>query len=400
MATLAELARDDGQLERAEKSYRALLVVLRRHDDARDPNAFARSEVLLELSAIAERRGESERSKEILESAIETAAESDFEGRRLENALRERGAHPTLVRVLELRLSRLGETPESVEILAELASVLTNRLGHPAKALDVRMRAVAIEPWSPRTHETALALARAEGRVDLYAAGLAGLVEVAVARGDSALACDLLGRLGLVSEADLEDHRRAAALYERALSLGLRSPEVLRALDRVYRELGEVEDRARVLALRVDIETQEGRPREASDALYGLATLRLESARTLDEGTEILRRALEVDPDFTVAERALRAAAAIDPAHAGVLGLYEEVGRRPGHERALVDALCLRARLPGAGGDLVREAVDVASRAGEPALVESLLERFAAEASDEGRPSEPHLGARIAREPP
>src|SRR6202023_900681 len=33
LRTLAELARDDGQLDRAEKSYRALLVVLRRRED-------------------------------------------------------------------------------------------------------------------------------------------------------------------------------------------------------------------------------------------------------------------------------------------------------------------------------------------------------------------------------
>ena len=58
LRALAELARDDGQLDRAEKSYRALLVVLRRREpaagEAGEPPAIARSEVLLELSAIAD----------------------------------------------------------------------------------------------------------------------------------------------------------------------------------------------------------------------------------------------------------------------------------------------------------------------------------------------------------
>src|SRR6185437_6601978 len=52
---VAELARDDGQLDKAERSYRALLAVLRRADD---DAPVLRSEVLVELSALAERRGE------------------------------------------------------------------------------------------------------------------------------------------------------------------------------------------------------------------------------------------------------------------------------------------------------------------------------------------------------
>ncbi|HEX4447042.1 MAG TPA: tetratricopeptide repeat protein, partial [Polyangiaceae bacterium] len=102
LRALAELARDDGQLDRAEKSYRALLVVLRRREDPkegeRDSAAIARSEVLLELSAIAERHGEGDRAKEILESAIEAGSTSDFEQERLEGALRARGDDETLVR--------------------------------------------------------------------------------------------------------------------------------------------------------------------------------------------------------------------------------------------------------------------------------------------------------------
>src|SRR5262249_50560491 len=106
LRTLAELARDDGQLERAEKSYRALLAVLRRQEEATNgiPPAIVRSEVLLELATIAERQGEGDRAKEILESALETAQTSDIESRRLEAALRARGDHVTLVRALETRL--------------------------------------------------------------------------------------------------------------------------------------------------------------------------------------------------------------------------------------------------------------------------------------------------------
>src|SRR5580698_727228 len=58
LRALAELARDDGQLDRAERSYRALLAALRRATGPDEDAAIVRSEVLLELSAVAERQGE------------------------------------------------------------------------------------------------------------------------------------------------------------------------------------------------------------------------------------------------------------------------------------------------------------------------------------------------------
>ena len=149
LRTLAELARDDGQLERAEKSYRALLVVLRRREEAGDNGAIARSEVLLELSAIAHRQGEEDRAREVLESALEAATKSDFEQDRLESALRARGDDDTLVRVLEAKLARMGDAAAGSRTLSELATVLSERLQRPEQALPIRLRAVTLNPAPP-----------------------------------------------------------------------------------------------------------------------------------------------------------------------------------------------------------------------------------------------------------
>ena len=376
LRTLAELARDDGQLNRAEKSYRALLVVLRRREEAGETQSVARSEVLLELSAIASRQGEDDRAREILESALEAASRSDFEQERVEAALRARGDHETLVRVLEARLARVGEGPAAARTLAELAEVLGDRLGRPEQALPVRLRALAIDPRSAPAHDAALALARAVGGVERYVDGATALVDRALEAGDVQLACSLLVRLGGVAEQDLRDDRRSAALYERAVELGLRTPDVLRALDRVYESLGDGEKQARVLAMRVEVEASEGGPKAAGDAIYRLAALRLASAGSLDEGVEMMHTALDLDPQLDRAEAALRKAVEIEPGHRRVVDLYEFVGRQPGHERALFHALELRSHLPGGGVDTVREAVEVAVRIGEPGLAESLLDRF------------------------
>jgi tetratricopeptide (TPR) repeat protein len=376
LRALAELARDDGQFDRAERSYRALLVVLRRRADAGEPLSIARSEVMLELSAIATRQGEHERAKELLESAIEVAAKGDFEQERLEASLRARGDNEALVRVLEAKLTRLGESPAAAKPLSELADVLSERLGRPEEALTFRLRALSIDPRSAPLHEAALALARTTGRVELYLDGAAELAG-RFADSDVPLACSLLVRLGAVAEADMRDDRRATAFYERAVSLGLRSTEVLRALDRAYERLGDEQKQGALLAMRVEVEALEGGPRAASDAIYRLAALRLGSAQTLDEGVEMMRTALDLDPQLDRAEQAIRRAVAIDPTHRRLVELFEHVGRQPGHERALVEALNLRARLPGSDSETVREAVEVAMRIGDQALAESLLEPFA-----------------------
>jgi tetratricopeptide (TPR) repeat protein len=240
----------------------------------------------------------------------------------------------------------------------------------------VRLRAVALNPRSDAAHEAALALARATTRVQEYVEATSALVDGAIEHGDVELARALLFRLGNVAEHDLRHDRSAAGFYERAVDLGLGGSEVLCALDRVFDRLGDVEKQGRVLAMRIVLEAHEGGPQAASDATYRLAALRLASRETFDEGVELLEGALRQDPQLERAEEILRRAIAIDPAHTRLLSLYEHVGRQPGRERALVDALRIRAQLPGAAVSVLREAVEVAMRIGDSSLAESLLERF------------------------
>jgi tetratricopeptide (TPR) repeat protein len=183
-------------------------------------------------------------------------------------------------------------------------------------------------------------------------------------------------RLGQVAESDLGDGRRAAGLYERAVDLGLRSPEVLQALDRLFEKLGEADKQAKVLAMRVEVEAAMGGKGAASDAVYRLAELRLGARSKFDEGVEMLQTALDLAPDLDRARAILERAVAIDATHPALIELYERVGRHPGQERALVEALRLRSELPGSSTDTVREAVAIATRIGEPALARSLLSRF------------------------
>src|SRR5690606_30874327 len=71
LSMLARTAFDEGDLERAERMYRALLLV-----DSRDGARTSRAEALLSLGDIAERRGDAVRAEEFVESAFEAAQES------------------------------------------------------------------------------------------------------------------------------------------------------------------------------------------------------------------------------------------------------------------------------------------------------------------------------------
>ena len=74
---LAEMARSAGQVDKAERTYRALLLVVRRNPPGDDENGVGASEVLFELHKLAASRGEAEQAKELLESAMESAIQSD-----------------------------------------------------------------------------------------------------------------------------------------------------------------------------------------------------------------------------------------------------------------------------------------------------------------------------------
>ena len=397
LQAVAELARDDGQLERAERSYRALLAVLRRQDEATQAaGAIGRSEVLLALSEIADRQGAGDRALEILESALEAAEESDIEGKRLEAALRRQGESSILVRALEARLARTTKSRphdirEQALILNQLATVMENELNRSEDALGLRLRALALQPEDEETSRATLALARTLGQMNLYVAEATRAAESAAGSGESGaddgdsgggdteLAARLLLRLGKVLEEETAQLREAAGFYERARQMGKNPVQALRALDRIYERLRDWEAQSLVLAARVAVEStiDDGAP---VDALYRLAALDLRSPAKAKQGAKLLASALDREADYDRAEGILRAAAELHRDVEEVLDLYEYVGRQPGREKALVDALTRRGDVAGVSLLPWREAAEIALSLDDTAKAEQLLHKLLARA--------------------
>jgi tetratricopeptide (TPR) repeat protein len=395
LLALARLAFEEGQLERAGRTYRSLLLVVRRPkgDEPASMTGPTRAEVLFELSEIARRTGDSERAAEQLESAFEAARESDGERDRLLAAIRARGRHDVLARALEARLAA-GAPGAQAAILDELASLYEEHLGRPADALEARLSALALGSPGAAAIERALELARRAGQVPRFVAALSKLALGGATDGDVDRAIDQQILLGRALERDLGDDRRAAEAYLRAEALAAgradRLAGIWRSLVGVYERLGDVAAQEALLERRIDAAGTE--PAERADALYRLAALRLQRPAAEVDGIALLERAFEVAPDADRAEAILREALARGADGALVAHSLEQLARATGRDRTLIDALVLRSRLDGDSaptsvGDRfadLREAVAIAERLDDRALVEELLRRALARAPIEG----------------
>ncbi|MBX3225833.1 MAG: tetratricopeptide repeat protein [Labilithrix sp.] len=370
LRALAELARDDGQLDRAERSYRALLTVLRRQDDPTDESPVTRSEVMFELSRIALRLDDQDRAKEILESAFELANENRVEARRFEASLRRAGDHMNLARALSTRLER-GNPDDEAALRTELGLLFDAHLDRKDEALEMILRAIDLDPTNEQAHDAAFRLAAATHKLLNYEGRVRSIAEYTGT--DPALAGMLFARLGYIAANEHKDDAEAAGHYERAVLARPQDRELLSTLAGVYERLGDDAAQARVLGMRVDLDAEAGGA--SADALYRLAQLRFRSG-DVDAGCDAFEQAFATEEDQERAEQLLREASDKHPKAWRIIDIYERLTRVDGRERSLVDALTRRWTLPGAGTGPMKEAVELAEKIEDKELAESLLRRY------------------------
>ncbi|MBL8604017.1 MAG: tetratricopeptide repeat protein [Myxococcales bacterium] len=370
---LGELSREAEQFDKAERAYRALLLIVRRQSASalQSADAVGPSEVLYALYQIAVQNGQDERAQETLESAFETAATSDAEAARLERAVRAQSEHPLLLRVLELRLSLKPAPRLRAALLNDLAALLGAHLGRPDEALEHRLEALAIAPDDAAAHQAARALARAQGSAARYAERLDGLAAAAVAAGDVTLAVDLRLRLGSVRADDLQDLSGARDALE-AAEASATGPARERALLTLATAYGSLGDRAgQRKALGALLAEDLG---DAGEIAWQLAALDL-SDDDLGRAVTSLDTALDRQYDAARAVGLLVSAADQHRNAPELLAVYERVARDAGDNGALLDVLVRRAGADDVSLDALREGVELATQSGALDTAEALLRR-------------------------
>jgi predicted Zn-dependent protease len=123
LAALGLLSIELGDLERADESYRIVLLLLHgSHGGSETP--MSRAEAYVELSEVALRRNEPDQVRDYVASAFEVALGSEKEALGLERALRRRGRTELLARAIEVRFDRAEDVGNASEALADLADLL------------------------------------------------------------------------------------------------------------------------------------------------------------------------------------------------------------------------------------------------------------------------------------
>jgi tetratricopeptide (TPR) repeat protein len=355
--TLAELAREGEQLDKAERAYRALLLQVRRAPATISANqSIGSAEVLVELSHIAAQRGQTDQAEELTESALEVLAEDDDQAPRLQTLARERGDLEFLQRILETRLRSVDSKRRRAEILAERA-ILREEREETSEALDDRLEALRLDPSSPEHHERARDLADRLGRRDEYVDAIEALLAKTRRNSDVLERCELLLRLAEALEAR-QDHDRAIDLLRQAEHTGVREVDVWRAEARVYGAMGDTDRQVEFLQRLADLGEDGSETRV--DALYRMAEVHLASPDTVERGVAALTEALESAPRFERAARILRRAVDANPDRTDLLELYEHVARKVGDRETLLHALEQRAANPETPPEDVKEGVELA----------------------------------------
>lgn len=384
LRTLAEQAREIGQLQRAEAALRTLLLTARRlQSDSSTEVPIGTSEVLFELASIARARGQNDQAEELAESAIEALAENDARAPQLQRKLKKLGEHELLLRLLDARLEYVQSPYRRGAVLGEKAEVL-DKLDRAEESFDTRLAATDADPGSPLLHEGTRELAVELDHLDRYVTHLQKILERSRRDTDAMIRCEVLLRLGEVHEQEHEDYAAATEMYDEAEATGVREVDVLRARARVAGARGDEEEQMRILEALASLGEDQVETR--ADALYRIAEVQLSADETLEQGLETLRKAIEDHHRPARACKVLMRATELHPEHEGLLDAYEHVARDSGDDQMLLHYLERRASHETATTDHVREAVNKARELGETERAERLMERAVeiANASGEG----------------
>jgi tetratricopeptide (TPR) repeat protein len=388
---LGDLAREAGQLDRAERAYRALLLLARRQASESAHSGVAASpgapavgvaEVLYELSRLATERDQAAQSKELLESAFETASHSALEAARFTRTLITRGEKDLAQRAIEMRLASETEGPARAAVLSDRAEILDRLLGQPDAALDASLEALELAP-SRASSDAARVLAGRIGKVQRYVERAKTIVDRMRRKEDVDIASDLMLGLGEVTEKELGDLEGATRIYQRIEELGARSLDAWRALARVASIRGDHVEEIRVLRRLVaaGVDTSELQPEGEGDripehakteAFYRIAEVELVERETVDSGLSTLADALARQPDHARAAKILHRGFTAVGDHEGIIALWERAARGANDPGLLLDLLEAKSKRDSATIEEVREGVEVATELGakDPSIAE------------------------------
>jgi tetratricopeptide (TPR) repeat protein len=373
LQTLGRIAMERGELERAQKALRSLLLLLPR--GARSEHGVSRVEVQLSLADIARKQGDGARADELLETTLAHARESEDDWAMLDAYLRENGFHAPLARSVEMRLGAARED-EQLRWLRELTSLYLYHLDQPAAALERARRALALAPERHELRQLAVEAARASSELPSLVAEL-GALATELAAASPGVAAELWIELADLLERDLQDAAGARGALEQAEQCAAASPEATSLLPRVWPRLEGLlrgaGDRDAQIALLLRRREHAPPGAERAEPTYRLAALLLSPPGDPAKALDFLHEGLRLEPQIERASGLLQQALAAHGDDERVLRACERFAREQGRTGELIDALTRLGALPGVGTAPLREAAEISMQIGEERSADAIL---------------------------
>ncbi len=221
----------------------------------------------------------------------------------LEAVYTERDDVPDLVRVLEIHLEFATQADERRDLLRRVAELRDERLRDDAGALEAFARLLPLDPDDARARQRMLEIARRLGAFERAAGVLTATAAAATAAMQRA---EILMDLARIYEQQLDDARRADAVYMQVLQLAPDDATIAlpacRSLERLYAASGDNRQLCDILRIEVRLEDDEAARRELHGRLGELCETVLDDPRG---AIEAWRARLDDDPADTQALSAL-----------------------------------------------------------------------------------------------
>ncbi len=377
LKTLGDVAQQNGELERAETAYRALLLLVGRKQA--QGSEVGESAILFELYRIATQRQDAARAKDLLDSALQAADQDTAEAERLEEALRQAGHWDLLLNALERRLSRAETAAQREPILRTKARALLEQ-GRASEALDIMLSLLQSAPSDATLLAQTEELAAHTDQSARFFAMCLTLAEQLEAGKDAAGACALWMLLG--NKAREEDALpKAATYFERAQKTGVEPQATFNALRDVLEVTGDTKALTAALERYASSNPAELDDDVLTEALFRLAEHNLSAGADRARGLEQLVDALSRDEDYRRAANILEGAAELQPLSRDMVELADQVAHKLGDKQLL-----LKSAFWGADHvalERLSAAVDLASELGHTDKKPLLLEKLAVRARQE-----------------
>ncbi len=371
--SLAQFAKLKGDTKLAEKTYRGLLVMIRRKSDEQKM-AVGASEVLFELSQIATANGDKGQAEDLLASAFDASAVSDHELGLFSRALLKHGKDKEVIKAFEMRIATL-ETPKAItDTRLQLAEIL-DELEQYDRAYDVAIEAIAGTPDHVRAHEVTRGVARKSGNTKDYVKVGVAAAERLRRKEDPPIIAALLMLAGEALEMDVKDYPGACDLYCRVERTGIREVDALFSIARVSQAQGDEKERDRAVEKLLVVargEDEQVDEQSRVDASYRLAELMINGIDA-NAGLTLLKEAFATEPRYAQAGTVLAKFLKQDVSNEDAIMMYERVARRSADKKMLLMALSYKVQNGLADVAEVREAVSLAKSIGKFDKAESLL---------------------------